>query len=68
VWAAGSGDEAGGRAVPESYPGQQRAAPGEKQLVTNKREDAAPLGFVLRGIYNRHPYLHARGIHAGDGG
>ena len=49
--------------MPESYPGQQRAAPGEKQLVTNKREDAAPLGFVLRGIHNRHPYLHARGIH-----
>jgi DNA primase len=33
-----------------------------KQLVTEKRKSAAPLGFTLRGVDPAHPYLAGRGI------
>jgi DNA primase len=37
------------------------AAP-QKPLVTKKSKVPVPLGFTLRGIDSRHPYLAARGI------
>jgi DNA primase len=38
------------------------AAPPQKPLVTKKSKVPLPLGFTLRGIDSRHPYLAARGI------
>jgi len=32
------------------------------RLITKKSKPLSPLGFALRGIDNRHPYLAARGI------
>jgi len=35
---------------------------GQQATVTKKREGAPPLGFRLRGVDRRHPYLRTRGI------
>ena len=43
-------------------PPASAAAPDRKQLVTEKRPQPGPLGFVLRDVDSSHPYLATRGI------
>ncbi|MGH7604964.1 MAG: CHC2 zinc finger domain-containing protein [Gemmatimonadaceae bacterium] len=46
----------------QSMTAATESAPGKKKLVTEKRCAPEPLGFVLRGIDTKNPYLATRGI------